>query len=60
MEQFKHLTLPASIEKHYVKLVATGIIIVILLIMTELCTEVNTIDTDYLDSIHNRNTDRLA
>ena len=60
MEQFKHLTLPASIKKHYVKLVATGIILVILLIMTELCTEVNTIDTDYLDSIHNTDTDRLA
>ena len=60
MEQFKHLKLPASIKKHYVKLVATGIILVILLIMTELCTEVNTIDTDYLDSIHNTDTDRLA
>lgn len=60
MEQFKHLQLPASIKKHYVKLVATGIILVILLIMTELCTEVNTIDTDYLDSIHNTDTDRLA
>ena len=60
MEQFKHLTLPASIKKHYVKLVATGIILVIVLLMTELCNEANTIDTDYLDSIHNRNTDRLA
>ena len=60
MEQFKHLQLPASIKKHYVKLVATGIILVIVLIMTELCTEVNTIDTDYLDSIHNTDTDRLA
>ena len=33
MEQFKHLRLPASIKRHYVKLVATGIIITVVLWM---------------------------
>ena len=33
MEQFKHLQLPASIKRHYVKLVATGILITVLLMM---------------------------
>ena len=33
MEQFKHLTLPASVKRHYVKLVATGILITVLLRM---------------------------
>lgn len=60
MEQFKHLTLPASIKKHYVKLVATGIIVTILLIMCQLNTETDPIDTDYMDSIDNTDTDRLA
>ena len=60
MEQFKHLQLPASIKRHYVKLVATGIIITILLIMTKLNNKEHSIDTDYLDSIHNTDTDRLA
>ena len=60
MEQFKHLTLPASIKKHYVKLVATGIIITILLIMCLYNTETDPIDTDYMDSIDNTDTDRLA
>ena len=60
MEQFKHLQLPASIKKHYVKLVATGIIVTILLIMCQLNTETDPIDTDYMDSIDNTDTDRLA
>ena len=60
MEQFKHLQLPASIKKHYVKLVATGIIIVILLIMCLYNTGADPIDTDYFDSIDNTDTDRLA
>ena len=33
MEQFKHLQLPAWVKKHYVKLVAIGIILTILLWM---------------------------
>ena len=60
MEQFRHLRLPASIKKPYVKLVATGIVIITVLIMCIIQTGVQTPDPDYLDSIDSTHTDRLA
>lgn len=60
MEQFKHLRLPASIKKHYVKLVATGIIITIILLMCETLSGVQTPDPELIDSIDSTHTDRLA
>ena len=60
MEQFRHLRLPASIKKPYVKLVATGIILIIILLMCETLSGVQTPDPDYLDSIDSTHTGKLA
>ena len=59
MEQFKHLKLPASITKHYVKLVAIGIILITILIIILLNTDTVT-DTDYYDTPDSAGVERLA
>ena len=59
MEQFKHLRLPASIKKHYVKLAAIGIILITLLIIILLNTDTIS-DTDYYDTLESAEVERLA
>ena len=59
MEQFKHLQLPASIKKHYVKLVAIGIILITLTIIILLNTDTIS-DTDYYDTPDSAEASRLA
>jgi hypothetical protein len=60
MEQFKHLQLPASVKKHYVKLVATGIILTIILLMWQQHSGVETPDPLLIDSIDSTDTEGLA
>ena len=59
MEQFKHLRLPASIKKHYVKLAAIGIILITILTLILNCTNTIT-DTDYYDTPDSAEVERLA
>ena len=59
MEQFKHLQLPASITKHYVKLAAIGIILITILIL--ILNNRNTMtETDYYDTLESAGVERLA